>query len=156
MKSINQYISEKLIIKKNNNTYKYFPETKQELIECITEHLNNKNTDLTDIDVSKVTTFDSVFRKMSRPGYRDFDEIDVTGWDTSNVTDMKRMFFNCFKLKKIKGIEDWDVSNVTDMHYMFYGCSKLNVDLTDWKLNPECKVEKIVYNSEFVKLPKLY
>ena len=154
MKSINQYITEKLIIKKRK--YNYFPETREDLIKCITEHFNNKNTDLSDIDVSNVTSFESVFRKISLLKYRDFEEIDVTGWNTSNVTDMKRMFFNCFKLKKIKGIEDWDVSNVTDMHGMFYGCPKLNIDLSDWKLNPECDIEKIVYNSEFVILPKLY
>jgi len=156
MKSINEYISEKLIIKKNANVHSYFPQTRDELAECIKDHLNNGNSDLTDIDVSNVKSFNSIFRRMSRPGYREFNEIDVTGWNTSSVTDMSRMFFNCFKLEKIKGIEDWDVSNVESMRSMFYNCHKLQLDISSWNIKPECDVEKIVYESEHVKLPKLY
>lgn len=156
MKSINEYISEKLIIKKNANVHSYFPQTRDELTECIKEHLNNGNSDLTDIDVSNVKSFNSIFRRMSRPGYREFNEIDVTGWNTSSVTDMSRMFFNCFKLEKIKGIEDWDISNVESMRSMFYNCNKLDLDLTNWNIKLECDIEKIVYEAEHVKLPKLY
>lgn len=157
MKRLIDTINEKLIVNKHTRSkHLYSPETRDELIECIANHLNNNNTDLTDIDVSKITEFYSIFRRMSRPGYREFTEIDVTGWDTSNVTDMSRVFFNCFKLTKIKGIENWDVSNVKSMRSMFYNCNELNVDLRNWNIKPECNIEKIAYEAEFVKLPKLY
>lgn len=158
MKGIIQYITEKIKISSNDLDikYNYFPQTREELIECVKEHLNNGNSDLTDIDVSNVKSFNSMFRRMSRPGYREFNEIDVTGWNTSNATDMSRMFFNCFKLEKIKGIEDWNISNVESMRSMFYNCNNLNLDLTNWNIKPECDVEKIVYEAEHVKLPKLY
>lgn len=42
--------------------------------------------------------------------------------DTSNVTNMKGMFTNAYKLKTIPEL---DTSNVTDMHGMFANCSGL-------------------------------
>jgi len=45
--------------------------------------------------------------------------------DTSNVTDMSLMFYNCYKLPSID-ISSFDTSNVTNMSLMFYGCRVLN------------------------------
>lgn len=42
--------------------------------------------------------------------------------DTSNVTSMSYMFFNCTNLEKVPLL---DTSKVTNMQYMFRGCSKL-------------------------------
>ena len=44
--------------------------------------------------------------------------------DTSNVTDMRNMFYNCTELTTIPLI---DTSNVTDMRNMFTGCTALTV-----------------------------
>ena len=56
MKSLSQYISEKLVISKNNS-HKYFPESKGELQDIILERVEaeGKEADLNDIDVSKIT-----------------------------------------------------------------------------------------------------
>ena len=51
--------------------------------------------------------------------------LDVSGWDTSKVTDMNQMFFDCRKLETLD-ISGWDTSKVTDMNRMFDSCSKLN------------------------------
>ena len=42
--------------------------------------------------------------------------------DTSNVTDMNNMFGNCSSLTTIPQL---DTSKVTNLNYSFYGCSKL-------------------------------
>ena len=42
--------------------------------------------------------------------------------DTSQVTDMFCMFFDCSSLTQVP---DLDTSQVTNMSYMFYGCSSL-------------------------------
>ena len=47
------------------------------------------------------------------------ESIDLTGWDTGNITDMSYMFFNDPKLATIKGLEGFDTSNVTNMSNMF-------------------------------------
>ena len=51
MKSLTQFIQEKLTIKKSK--YKYFPETKEELKDIIKKRIieEGNNVDLNDIDV---------------------------------------------------------------------------------------------------------
>ena len=43
---------------------------------------------------------------------------DISSWDTSNVTDMSRMFYQSGDFNR--DIGGWDTSNVIDMSYMFY------------------------------------
>ena len=53
--------------------------------------------------------------------------IDITGLDnlnTSQVTNMFDMFYNCPNLSKLD-LSSFDTSNVTDMSCMFLGCSNL-------------------------------
>lgn len=42
--------------------------------------------------------------------------------DTSNVTDMENMFYNCYRLQTVP---EFNTSNVTTMSHMFYGCSSI-------------------------------
>jgi surface protein len=48
-------------------------------------------------------------------------ELDLSGWDTSNVTDMSYMFLYSSKLKELD-ISGWDTSNVKNMKSMFANC----------------------------------
>ena len=59
-----------------------------------------------------------------------FSNLDLTLWDTSNVTNMSNMFFN--QRVAARGIENWDVSKVTNMEQMFWGCAAFNADLSEW------------------------
>ena len=113
MKSLTYYIQEKLIIKKNKSAnYKYFPKTKKELKDIISQRINaeGNKVDLNDIDVSKITDMSSLFSDLDFNG-------DISKWDVSNVTDMYSMFRSCNSFNQ--DISSWDVSNVTDMEYMF-------------------------------------
>ena len=114
MKSINEYIQEKLIIKKNK--YKYFPQTKEELKDIIKHRIEKEgnNVDLNDIDVSKITDMSGLFR-----GFDDFNG-DISNWDVSNVTDMSYMFAWCEDFNQ--DISGWDVSNVKNMNSVFAYC----------------------------------
>ncbi len=57
--------------------------------------------------------------------------MDLANLDTSNVTDMKYMFYNCSKLPTLD-LSNFDTSNVTSMRLMFSGCKKLtSTDLVD-------------------------
>lgn len=51
--------------------------------------------------------------------------VDLTGWDLSNVTSFRRMFFNCNELAEIEDISTWNTANATDMAFMFAGCKVL-------------------------------
>lgn len=49
--------------------------------------------------------------------YRSSFNNDISGWDTSSITNMSHMFEGASAFNQ--PIENWDVSNVTDMSYMF-------------------------------------
>ena len=55
---------------------------------------------------------------------------DITGWVTTNVTNMREMFEanNIFNQE----IGNWDVSNVVTMHEMFNGANMFDADLGNW------------------------
>ena len=52
--------------------------------------------------------------------------------DTSNVTNMTRLFYNCKSLKSLD-LTNFDTSNVTKMSWMFYRCNSLiNLDVSSF------------------------
>ena len=119
MKTLKQYLTERLIIKKKS--YKYFPETKEELQEIIKQRIAQEGheSDLNDIDVSNITDMSNLFEDYNL-------NYDISKWDVSNVKDMSFMFSECEKFNM--DISNWDVSKVTNMHGMFWGCHSFNQD----------------------------
>ena len=130
MKSLNQYIIEKILINKSSKFNKIKVESKDQLQSIIQKryHSNNSFISLTDIDVSELDDLSGVFARLNK-----VEVIDISGWDTSNVITMDCMFSQCPKLKNIIGIENLDVSKSEDVSYMFYGGENLvELDLTNW------------------------
>ena len=144
MKSLNQYIKEKLIINKDYKDYRdnmivvnSFDELRN-IIEDRNDKLGNGTEqnpiDFNDIDVSNL---DSVCNNNNDMGLFEgtkFRHIDISDWNVSNVTDMSCMFLYCKSLKTVGDILKWDVSNVTNMYRMFYGCKYFNQDLSGWNV----------------------
>ena len=63
------------------------------------------------------------------------EEIDLSSFDTSNVTSMSAMFRNCTKLKQLD-LSNFDTSNVSSMRSMFYNCYNLeNIDVSGFETN---------------------
>lgn len=63
--------------------------------------------------------------------------LDLSSWDTSNVTDMSYMFYDCNNLTSFGDISNWNVSNVTNMFEMFCSCHALTSlgDLSNWNVS---------------------
>ena len=57
-------------------------------------------------------------------GCNNLTNVDVSGFDTSQVTDIRGMFYGCSSLTSLD-VSSFDTSQVTDMEYMFFGCSGL-------------------------------
>lgn len=67
------------------------------------------------------------------PTFSSLKEVDLSNLDTSKVTNMREMFYDCESLTSLD-LSKWDTSKVTDMSYMFYMCGSLaNIDAN--KLN---------------------
>jgi len=63
---------------------------------------------------------------------RNIINIDLSSFDTKNVTDMSSMFSGCSNLTNIN-LSSFDTKNVTDMSSMFSGCSNLtNINLSSF------------------------
>ena len=159
MKTINNYITEKLKITKNKRTeHTLFPTSRAELVDMISDEIkqNGLNCNLNHIDTSKILDMSKLF---SYGKTRDFNG-DISQWDVSNVINMTSMFrdskfdddisqwnvsnvkymMEMFQNSDFNGdISDWDVSNVKRMDSMFY-ISKFNQDISNWKINPNCDI----------------
>ena len=157
MKQINQYINEYIIKKKldkpiDSSGYKYHPQTKQELINNIDELLKLNIHDFNCIDTSAITDMSKLFStKIIK-----FNDIDVSNWDVSNVTNMSCMFissyyFNC-------DLSKWDVSKVKLMDNMFSYCVKFTgKGLENWNVSNLISKEKIFLQCKLLrKKPSWY
>ena len=88
MKSLQNYITEKILINKNSKiVYNYHPETKEELKDIINQRIKSEGNecDLNDIDTSNITDMSWLFEHSEFNG-------DMSKWDVSNVTNMGACF----------------------------------------------------------------
>lgn len=107
------------------------PTSYTELRQIIGQEIRTQgpDADLNFIDISLITDMMWLFENT---GY-EIRNIKIDEWDTSNVTDMSHMFYNCTRFNC--DISKWDVSNVTDTTEMFAWCSDFNCDLSGWELS---------------------
>ena len=141
MKSLNQYIKEKLIINKDYRDNTIVVKTFDELRKIIEDRYDKLGPgtkqdpiDFNDIDVSNLQYFYNNEDKGIFE-YTKFKYIDISEWDVSNIKSMRGMFFMCKELKSVGDISEWDVSNVTSMTSMFDGCILFNQDLSKWNVS---------------------
>ena len=138
MKTLNQYIKEKLIINKDYRDTTIVVKSFDELRKIIEDRYDKLGPgtkqdpiNFNDIDVNNIDSFcnskdEGIFQETK------FKYIDISDWNVSNVTKMMSMFYKCEELKSVGDISEWDVSNVTDMAYMFTRRENLNQDISKW------------------------
>ena len=145
MKTINNYISERLHLTKNlaanakyQTEYKYKPTSRKELIKNIIDEykeqkkdvIDNRDLelDLTMIDTSEIDDMSYVFQ------YYPTKTIDLSTWDVSHVKDMENMFAQCKNLTDVYGLDKWKTDSLTNIYQMFTGAKQLkNIgDISSW------------------------
>ena len=52
---------------------------------------------------------------------KNLESLDLSGWDTSKVTDMGMLFSNCKNLTSLD-LSGWDTSNIIYIDSMFENC----------------------------------
>ncbi|MFH5671878.1 BspA family leucine-rich repeat surface protein [Listeria monocytogenes] len=89
-----------------------------------TEYMFGYTHKLTELDVSGLDT-SAVTNMNCMFNYCSvLEELDVSNFDTSSVTTMRDMFGSSGKLEKLD-VSNFDTSSVTTMQAMFYGCTSL-------------------------------
>lgn len=105
-------------------------DTPKRALDLIIKTVNNSNAttvDLTNIDVSNVTSLDYLFKNNTN-----LININVSNWDTSNITSLVFTFASMPNLESVD-FADWDVSKVTSFFGMFDASAKIeNIDVSKW------------------------
>ena len=95
---------------------------------------------------TKLTTTSYMFYKCSS-----LKSIDLSSFNTSNVTDMGYMFSNCSSLESIN-LSSLNTTNVTDMSCLFSNCSSLKlVDLSSFNTTHVTDMRNIFYQCSSLK-----
>ena len=97
------------------------------------------------IDTSHVTNMDSMFMNSS------LVSIDLSNFNTSNVTSMRNMFRACSDLTSLD-LRSFDTTNVNNMNHMFADCTKLtSVDLSNFNVTGVTDMTFMFHNSGALK-----
>lgn len=116
---------------------------------------NDDVDDIVDYPWYKMTTLNKVSIKGTVHGNGSFshmfycltgvDCIDLSGFETSNVTDMSYMFSGWSRLSELD-LSSLDTSNVTDMSGMFSSCQSLGkIDMTGLNTSNVMNMESMFY-----------
>lgn len=102
----------------------------------------------------EITMLDTTcLTKMNQMFYncRNLTNLDLSGWSTSNVTTMGTMFYSCSNLNKLD-LSNFDTSNVTSMSSMFQGCANLtNLDLSSFDTSNVIDMGTMFFNCSKLK-----
>ncbi len=77
------------------------------------------------LDTSHVTTMANMFKEFGRSAQSPLTTLDLSSFDTGNVTNMSRMFYDANRLTSIRFGTSFGTANVTDMSEMFAHCTQL-------------------------------
>ena len=132
-KSINNKIS----------MFKYFPTTKEELVEIIKAEVAERgwNCRLNHIDVSRITDMSYLFGDDWINECYDLEKFNgnISGWNVSKVINMEGMFMHNEYFNR--DISKWNVSNVKNMQSLFSGAESFNQPIGDWDVSNVINME---------------
>ena len=100
---------------------------------------------ITEINLSNFNT-SNVTSMISMFSYcSNLTSLNLSNFDTTRVTDMGNMFYGCTNLKSLN-LSNFDASNVTNMNSMFYSCTNLNyINLNNFTEKKRLDITNIFY-----------
>lgn len=99
-----------------------------------------------ELDVSNFDTKDITSMGYMFYGCENLANLDVSNFDTSNVTSMVSMFYGCKGLTNLD-VNNFDTSNVTTMREMFRSCTKLtNLDINNFDTSKVTDMSNMIWD----------
>jgi surface protein len=139
-------ITNKLIdiqITQNGETSSYIEPNYNKIRDFVFNKTINKNTDS--------EAYDYVLQFYHKYNYDNNKYGNISLWDTSNITNMSKLFKN--KQVFNDDIRLWDVSRVNTMDRMFYGCHTFNQPLVKWDVSNVKNMESMFYGCHTFNQP---
>ncbi|MFV5900150.1 BspA family leucine-rich repeat surface protein [Enterococcus faecalis] len=110
---------------------------------------------LTSLDLSGFDTSNVTSMQSMFQNVRSLTSLDLSGFDTSNVTSMQYMFSGASSLTSLD-LSGFDTSNVTSMQYMFSGASSLtSLDVSGWNTNKVTDMYNMFNGASKIKTLKM-
>ena len=126
----------------DNGTIYYYSENEKILLNDNSNRLFQNLTALEEIDLSNFDTSNVTSMSAMFSNCGSLESLDLSSFDTSNVTSLAGMFNYCTKLKQLD-LSNFDTSNVTSIRTMFQRCESLEeVDLSNFNTS---KVTDMAY-----------
>lgn len=113
---------------------------------------NSTEIDVSQWDTSRIINFDKMFSNCKSVSsleindwnmisgyslnnmfaYSGITDIDLSKWNTSNITNLSNLFFECTRLKQID-LHTWNTKSVSTCYWLFRGCSSLEfINIDGW------------------------
>ncbi|MBP3799372.1 MAG: BspA family leucine-rich repeat surface protein, partial [Bacilli bacterium] len=90
-----------------------------------------ESLDLSNFNTTNVTSMQSTFQ-----GCTSLQTLDLSNLETPNLTNTKQMFLSCTSLKNITFGNNFNTSDVTDMYRMFYNTTSLtSLDISEFDMS---------------------
>ena len=115
------------------------------------------NDDTTYSSQIKIVSFEETVAPMCTAYlFRNLNQVteiqNIGNLNTSNVTNMKGMFYKCQNLQQLQ-IRTFNTSNCTDMSYMFYDCNKLyKLDLSNFDTSKVTSMQAMFYGASGMEI----
>ncbi len=122
--------------------YKWYPDSTTGLLRSDNPWKEHKN------DIKTSSIIDEGIKPISTAHWfgclEKLESIDgLDKLDTSNVSKMHAMFFDCPQLTSFD-VSKFNTSNVTSMNYMFEGCTNIaSIDVTKWDTSKVTNMERM-------------
>ena len=95
---------------------------------------------------TRVTNMGGLFKNRPGIGYdTSLFNVDISSWDTKNVTSFQEMFDNAEKFNQ--DIGNWDTSSAVNMIGMFTGAMEFNQNLSGWDTSSVTRLDRTFRNA---------
>lgn len=108
-----------------------------------------KYLDLQALDTSQLLSLNSMFENCIS-----LREVNVSGWNTTKVKSVRKVFRNTKQLQRLIGYEKWEFPEAENFYQMFSGSDTLEqLDVSQWK--EKNTVNKVIFTEAFANMENL-